>query len=89
MAKLSPDAILEIIKRALLIWGGVCLFFIGLAGLLLPILPGIILSLFGIILIARGSTRFREHHFVKKCLLFFKNKLKNKKGLAGKIASFL
>ena len=89
MTKLGSDAMLKIIKKALLIWGGICLFLFGLVSLLFPILPGILLSVLGIALIARGSDWFREQHYVKKFIIFVKKKLQKKKGLMAKIASFL
>ncbi len=88
MAKLGRDQLWMIIKKALFIWAGICLIAVGLVGMILPIFPGVIPLAIGVILIAKGSRRFRKHHYVKSFLMNIRQRLKKQKGWIAKLSSF-
>lgn len=47
------EKILTTVKRALILWTGICLVVIGFVSLILPFLPGIFIILFGFSLLAQ------------------------------------
>lgn len=90
MPKLTKIELLRYVKKAFYIWSGLCLIIIGIAGLILPIIPGIIPIAFGITLLAKGSKKFRNHEYTKKIYSqanVVREEIKNRKKVAGKIIS--
>ena len=80
---MTQKEIIYTIKNALLIWTGVCLVFVGLVSLLIPISPGLILIILGLSLISKGLEekndqsifiRFRKimHKYLPKKLKYLK-----------------
>ena len=51
---MSQKEIIYTVKKALLIWLGICLIFIGLVSLLIPVSPGLILIILGLSLVSKG-----------------------------------
>lgn len=88
MSKLERKVIIEIIKKALYIWTGLCLFVVGVVFSLFPFVPGFIPVIIGIAFIAKGSKTFRKQHYIKRFLKYVKVRLKNEKGFIRRLASF-
>ena len=51
---MSQERIIITIKKALYIWTGLCAVIFGIVSLVLPILPGLIVVILGLSLIAHG-----------------------------------
>jgi len=62
-------------KNIIFIASGILLFLLGIFGLVLPILPGIILMIIGLLVIARGSEKFSNSKIYKKIFCFLEENL--------------
>ena len=60
------------VKSIMLCGAGGSLFLIGLAGVVLPILPGILLAILGLSCCAKGSERFDKLGIDKKVINYLK-----------------
>ena len=47
-------------KKVVLVWTGVCSVIFGIAGTILPIVPGLVFIFAGLILMSRGSATIRN-----------------------------
>jgi len=83
------QAIKIFIKKAILIWSGACLIVLGIAGIVFPVFPGIILLFIGLIFILRGLGRTKERKYLKGTLKNIILKLKINNSLFNKIIALL
>ena len=66
MPKITRVEMIGYAKKAFYIWAGVCMVLFGIAGLILPIIPGIVPIAFGITLLAKGSEKFNDYDNTQK-----------------------
>ena len=66
MPKLKIAELFVFAKKVFYIWAGLGMIIFGIAGLVLPIIPGIIPIAIGITLLAKGSERFNDHKHIQK-----------------------
>lgn len=79
------DKVIEVFKKMLLLGVGFSLLIVGLAGLVLPFLPGIVLVFIGLTFCAKGSASIAKSEFVIKSLKFLGHKVHGTKDLIIKV----
>lgn len=90
MPKISGIELMKYAKKAFYIWAGICMVLFGIAGLILPIIPGIVPIAFGITLLAKGSEKFNDQYKVQQLFHFgrkVREELSDRKKIMRRISS--
>jgi hypothetical protein len=83
------DKIIEAFKKMLLLGVGFSLLVVGIAGLVLPFLPGIVLVFIGLTFSAKGSQSIAKSEHVIKALKFLGHKIVKTKSILTKVFSYV
>ena len=65
MPKMNKEALYVFIKKAGLVWMGLCSLLLGIACSIIPFIPGFIFVFLGIILISKGSETIRNFSLIQ------------------------
>lgn len=60
MTNFNGQILKNFIKKAIYVWTGICSILFGIVGTILPILPGLVFILLGLILLSKGSSSFKN-----------------------------
>ncbi|MEA3449367.1 MAG: hypothetical protein U9Q85_00065 [Patescibacteria group bacterium] len=83
MTKQDQKKLYKYFKKVAYFWTGVSFIFIGLIGLIFPVMPGILPIFFGLGLVKRSQHEYSKHRiirFLNELKTKFQKRFQNRKG---------